>query len=99
MAIYFKGKRFIRAIKITQDDVFYLLQRENGVCRFPNYCACICLADAFMALSGGGRARDVTCGESSVQLRKKILPERLSEFFILNVTKCSCSHSIMGNTI
>lgn len=43
-----------------------------------------------MALSGGGRPQDGTHGESFVSLRKKISPERFSEFFILNVTKCSC---------
>lgn len=69
---------------------FFLLQKENGTCGFLNYCAHVCLTDAFAVLRGDGRAQDGTHGQSSVQLRKKISPERFSEFFKLNVTKCSC---------
>lgn len=46
--------------------MFCLLHRENGVCGLLNDPVCAHLIDAYTAISGGGRAQDVTHGESFI---------------------------------
>lgn len=62
----YAGKRHVRAVKIFQTGVFYLLRRENSICGFLKYRARVCLIDAHAVLREGGKAQDGAHGESSV---------------------------------